>query len=107
MIHFAKDGSLLKKFLFIVFALVLVAPLVAMPTNIAAETSTAPPVVRTYPAALTADEKTIIDEILREFDEARKMTTNKDVQSQLGIIKEWMKKVTALIEQGTIRARSR
>ncbi len=90
----------MKKFLFIVFALVLAAPFIALPMNIAAETATAPPVVQVSPAALTADEKAIIDEILRELDAARKLTTNKDIQNQLGVIRDWTRKVMALIEQG-------
>ncbi len=90
----------MRKFLFIVFALVLAAPFIALPMNMAAQTATAPPVIQSSPAALTADEKAIIDEILRELDAARKLTTNKDIQSQLGVIKDWTRKVLGLIEQG-------
>ncbi len=90
----------MRKFLFIVFALVLAAPFVALPVNMAAETASPAQIAPATPAALTADEKAIIDEILRELDAARKMTTNKDIQNQLGVIRDWTRKVMTLIEQG-------
>lgn len=90
----------MRKFLFVVFALVLAAPFITLPMNMAAETKTNTPAIQAAPAALTADEKAIIDEILRELDAAYKMTKDKDVQNQITVIKDWTKKVMSLIEQG-------
>jgi len=69
-----------------------------------AQTITTPQLSSPSPAALTADEKALIDDILRELDQARKLTNDKDIQSQIGVIKEWVKKVKTLADRGETQA---
>jgi hypothetical protein len=72
--------------------------------NLHAQTITTPQLSPSSPAAITADEKALIDDILRELDQARKLTNDKDIQSQIGVIKEWVKKVQTLADRGETQA---
>src|SRR4030043_234033 len=72
--------------------------------TLSAQTITTPELSSSSPAAITADEKALIDDILRELDQARKLTNDKDIQSQIGVIKEWVKKVQTLADRGEKQA---
>jgi hypothetical protein len=49
-------------------------------------------------------EKELIDEILRELNYARQLTNDKDIQNQIGIIRDWVKKMQGLAERGDTKA---
>ncbi len=72
--------------------------------TISAQTITTPQLSSSSPAAITADEKALIDDILRELDQARKLTNDKDIQGQIGVIKEWVRKVLTLADRGDTQA---
>ena len=72
--------------------------------TLSAQTITTPELSSSSPAAITADEKALIDDITRELDQARKLTNDKDIQNQIGVIKEWVKKVQTLADRGDKQA---
>ncbi len=72
--------------------------------SLSAKTITTPQLSPSSPAALTAEEKALIDDILKELDQARKLTNDRDIQDQIGVIKEWVKKVKTLADRGETEA---
>jgi hypothetical protein len=94
----------LKKALFIVFSVLLVASLVFIPTN----TTTAKPdltaQVSAPSPAQTADEEAIIKDILKELDAAKKMTNDKDIRKHIDVLKDWVKKLRDMIKRGDTQA---
>jgi len=95
----------LRKAIFIFLGLLLALSMFSFPADtISAQTTTTPQLSPSSPAAMQAGEKELIDDILRELDQARKLTNDKDIQNQIGVIKEWVKKVQALENSGDTKA---
>ncbi len=79
--------------------------MVSFPADtLSAQTITTPQLSPSSPAALTAEEKALIDDIIRELDQARKLTNDKDIQSQIAVIRGWVKKVQTLAASGETEA---
>jgi len=96
---------ILRKVISIFFPLLFVVAMVAFPADtISAQTASAPQLSTPPPGAITADEKALIDDILRELDQARKLTNDRDIQNQIGIIRDWVKKMQGLAERGDTKA---
>jgi len=94
-----------RKAIFIFFGLLLAVSMFSFPADtISAQTITTPQLSSSSPAAMQAGEKELIDDILRELDQARKLTNDSNIQGQIGVIKEWVKKLQALIERGDTKA---
>ena len=95
----------MKKTIFIFLGLLLALSMFSFPADtINAQPTTTPQLSPSSPAAMQAGEKELIDDILRELDQARKLTNDKDIQNQMGVIKEWVKKVQTLAERGETKA---
>jgi hypothetical protein len=95
----------LRKAIFIFLGLLLALSMFSFPADtINAQTITTPQLAPSSPAAMQVGEKELIDDILRELDQARKLTNDKDIQNQIGVIKEWVKKVQTLAERGETKA---
>lgn len=95
----------MKKAIFIFLGLLLTLSMFSFRADtISAQPTTTPQLSPLSPAAMQAGEKELIDDILRELDQARKLTNDKDIQNQIGVIKEWVKKVQALAERGETKA---
>jgi hypothetical protein len=95
----------LRKATFIFLGLLLALSMFSFPADtINAQTITTPQLSQSNPAAVAADEKALIDDILRELDQARKLTNDKDIQSQIGVIREWVRKVQTLADRGDTQA---
>jgi len=95
----------LTKAIFIFLGLLLALSMFSFPADtINAQPTTTPQLSPSSPAAMQVGEKELIDDILRELDQARKLTNDKDIQNQMGVIKEWVKKVQTLAERGETKA---
>ncbi|UCH51807.1 MAG: Ig-like domain-containing protein [Chloroflexota bacterium] len=95
----------MRKGIFIFLGLLLALSMFSFPADtLSAKTISTPQSPSSSPAALTADEKALIDDILRELDQARKLTNDRDIQDQIGVIKEWVKKVKTLADRGETEA---
>ena len=95
----------MRKAIFIFFGLLLALSMFSFPADtISAQTVTAPQLSPSSPATLTADEKALITDIIKELDQARKLTNDKDIQSQIGVIRQWVKKVQTLADRGETEA---
>jgi hypothetical protein len=95
----------LRKAIFIFLGLLLALSMFSFPADtISAQTASAPQISPSSPAAITADEKALIADIIRELDQARKLTNDRDIQSQIGVIKEWVKKVQTLASRDETEA---
>jgi hypothetical protein len=92
----------LRKAIFIFLGLLLALSMFSFPTDtISAQTASSQQAAASVSAAVApADEETIIDDIFKELDRARKLTSDKDIQNQIGIIKGWVKQVQAFNREG-------
>jgi hypothetical protein len=94
-----------RKTIFIFLGLLLAVSMVAFPSDrTRAETVSSPQLVSFSPTAIQPGEKELIDEIFKELNSARRSTKDKDIINQIGIIKDWVKKVQALEEQGDTKS---
>ena len=95
----------MRNAIFVFLGLLLALSMFSFPADtLSAQTITSPQLSSPSPAALTEEEKALIDDIFRELDHARKLTSDKDIQSQIGVIKEWVKKVKTLVDRGETQA---
>ena len=95
----------MRKAISIFLPLLFIVAMVALPTGaISAQTAPTTQLTPPSPAAMQAGEKELIDDILTELDQARKLTTDKDTINQIGIIRDWVKKIPALSEGGDTKA---
>ncbi|OGN94939.1 MAG: hypothetical protein A2Z75_03855 [Chloroflexi bacterium RBG_13_50_10] len=95
----------MKKAILIFLGLLLALSMFSFPAdNLRAQTISTPQLAPPSPAAITADEKALIDDILKELDQARKLTSDSDIQSQINVIKEWVRKVLTLADSGDTKA---
>jgi len=95
----------LRKAIFIFLGLLLALSMFSFPADtISAQTITTPQLASSSPATITADEKALIADIIKELDQARKLTNDKDIQSQIGVIREWVKKVQTLADRDETEA---
>jgi len=95
----------LRKAIFIFLGLFLALSMFSFPADtISAQTTSTPQLSTSLPGAITADEKALIDDILKELDQARKLTNDKNIINQIGVIKDWVKKMQGLAERGDTKA---
>ncbi|HIE17393.1 MAG TPA: hypothetical protein EYP71_04280, partial [Dehalococcoidia bacterium] len=96
---------MVRKEIFIFLGLVLLLSLVSLPRDaVEARMVPTPDLSASSLAALTTEEEALIDDIIRELDQARKLTDDRDIRDQIGIIRDWVKKMRGFAERGDTEA---
>lgn len=94
----------MRKTIFALFSVLLAASIVFIPANSVAAKPDSPPQMSAPSPAQSAEEDTIIKDILVELDAAGKMANDPDIRKHIDVLKDWVKKLRDLIRRGDKKA---